>query len=54
MKRILFNIIILSTSCTGDNNELYLSRMNMIETHIKQRGVKVKAILDSILNIKRH
>ena len=54
MKRILFNIIILSTSCTGDNNELYLSRMNMIETQIKQRGIKDQAILDAMLKINRH
>ena len=54
MKRILFNIIILSTSCTGDNNKLYLSRMNMIETQIKQRGIKDQAILDAMLKINRH
>ena len=54
MKRILFNIIILSTSCTGDNNELYLSRMNMIETQIKQRGIKDQAILDAMSKINRH
>ena len=54
MKRILFNIIILSTSCIGDNNELYLSRMNMIETQIKQRGIKDQAILDAMSKINRH
>ena len=54
MKRILFNIIILSNSCTGDNNELYLSRMKMIETQIKQRGIKDQAILDAMLKINRH
>ena len=54
MKRILFNIIILSTSCTGDNNELYLSRMNMIETQIKQRGIKDQAIMDAMSKINRH
>ena len=54
MKRILFNIIILSTSCKGKNNELYLSRMNMIETQIKQRGIKDQAILDAMLKINRH
>ena len=54
MKRILFNIIFLSTSCTGDNNELYLPCMNMIETQIKQRGIKDQAILDAMSKINRH
>lgn len=54
MKWILANFVILISSCSGDSLEFDVLRKNMIETQIKQRGIKNELVLNAMLEVKRH